>query len=38
MNRLVITAVAASLAFAAQAQAQDKTQMAFVVNGASDFW
>jgi ribose transport system substrate-binding protein len=39
MNRIVMAAVAASFAFAgAVAQAQDKTQMAFVVNGASDFW
>ena len=39
MKRIVMTAVAASLALAgAAAQAQEKTQMAFVVNAASDFW
>ncbi len=41
MKRIVVTALAASLAVAgvsSAAQAQDKIQMAFVVNGASDFW
>ncbi|MFO1208397.1 MAG: sugar-binding protein [Amaricoccus sp.] len=38
MKRIVMAAVAATLALAGAAQAQDKTQMAFVVNGASDFW
>ncbi len=39
MKRIVMTAVAAALAVAgAAAHAQDKTTMAFVVNGASDFW
>ena len=39
MKRIVMTAVAASLALAgAAAQAQEKQQMAFVVNAASDFW
>ncbi len=39
MNRFVVSAIAASLAFAGvTAQAQDKPQLAFVVNAASDFW
>ena len=39
MNRLIVTGLAAALAVAgAAAGAQDKKQMAFVVNGASDFW
>ena len=39
MKRIVMAALAASLALAgAAAQAQEKTQLAFVVNGASDFW
>lgn len=39
MNRIVLTAVAASLALGGvAAQAQEKKQMAFVVNAASDFW
>ena len=41
MKRTVIAAVAASLALAgvsAPAWAQDKPQLAFVVNAASDFW
>ena len=39
MKRIVMTAIAASLALAgAAAQAQEKQQMAFVVNAASDFW
>ena len=38
MKRMVMAAAAATLAFAGAVQAQEKTQMAFVVNGASDFW
>ena len=39
MNCIVLSAVAASLAFAGvSAQAQDKPHLAFVVNAASDFW
>ena len=38
MKRIVIGALAASLALAVSAAAQEKKQMAFVVNGASDFW
>jgi ribose transport system substrate-binding protein len=39
MKRFLVTSLAALMAVgAASAQAQDKTQMAFVVNGASDFW
>ena len=38
MKRIVIGALAASLALAVSAEAQEKKQMAFVVNGASDFW
>ena len=39
MNRLVTAGLAVALAAAGlAAQAQEKKQMAFVVNGASDFW
>ncbi len=39
MKRIVIGAIAASLAMSAFAvQAQDKPQLVFVVNAASDFW
>jgi ribose transport system substrate-binding protein len=39
MNRYVTCGLAAAIAVAGTvAGAQDKTQMAFVVNGASDFW
>jgi len=39
MKRILITGFAVALATAGvSAQAQEKTQMAFVVNGASDFW
>jgi ribose transport system substrate-binding protein len=39
MRRIVITGLAAAIAAAAvPATAQDTPQMAFVVNGASDFW
>lgn len=40
MNRIVMAAVAASLAMGAgaAAQAQEKTKLSFVVNAASDFW
>jgi ribose transport system substrate-binding protein len=39
MKRIVFSAMAAALTVAgAAAHAQDKTTMAFVVNGASDFW
>jgi ribose transport system substrate-binding protein len=40
MNRIVMAAVAASLAMGAGvgAQAQEKPKLAFVVNAASDFW
>jgi ribose transport system substrate-binding protein len=39
MHRILVTGLSAALMVAAvSADAQDKTQMAFVVNGASDFW
>ena len=38
MNRLLASTVAFVLAGFAVAQAQDKPQLVFVVNGASDFW
>jgi ribose transport system substrate-binding protein len=40
MKRLYLTGIAAvvALAFAAGAGAQDKKELVFVVNGASDFW
>jgi ribose transport system substrate-binding protein len=40
MKRLYLTGIAAAVAltFAAGAHAQDKKELAFVVNGASDFW
>ena len=40
MKRLYLTSVAAAvaLAFAMGAEAQDKKELVFVVNGASDFW
>jgi ribose transport system substrate-binding protein len=39
MRRIVITGFAVAAAAAGiPAAAQDKPQMAFVVNGASDFW
>jgi ribose transport system substrate-binding protein len=40
MKRLYVTGIAAAvvLAFAAGADAQDKKELVFVVNGASDFW
>ena len=40
MKRLYLTGIAAAvaLAFAAGATAQEKKELAFVVNGASDFW
>jgi ribose transport system substrate-binding protein len=40
MKRLYLTSIAAAvaLAFAAGAGAQDKKELVFVVNGASDFW
>jgi ribose transport system substrate-binding protein len=40
MKRLYLTGIAAAvaLAFAAGAAAQDKKELVFVVNGASDFW
>lgn len=38
MNRLVISSFVAAFALAGPAQAQETKQMAFVVNGASDFW
>ncbi len=39
MKRIAMTAIAASLALAgAAAHAQEKTQLVFVVNAASDFW
>jgi ribose transport system substrate-binding protein len=38
MNRILVTGLAAALAVAGAAAAQEKQQMAFVVNGASDFW
>jgi ribose transport system substrate-binding protein len=38
MKRIVIGGIAAAFAVAGAVQAQDKQQMAFVVNGASDFW
>lgn len=39
MNRFVVAGLAAALAVAGiSTQAQEKKQMAFVVNGASDFW
>ena len=41
MNRILATSLAALMSVAAVsgvAQAQDKTQLAFVVNAASDFW
>jgi ribose transport system substrate-binding protein len=40
MKRLYLTGIAAAVAltFAADAHAQNKKELAFVVNGASDFW
>jgi len=39
MNKLVVAGLSAIVAFSAQAVcAQDKPQLAFVVNAASDFW
>jgi ribose transport system substrate-binding protein len=39
MKRFLVTGLAAALAVAGvSAEAQEKKQMAFVVNGASDFW
>ena len=39
MKRIVITGIAAALAAAgATAEAQEKQQLAFIVNAASDFW
>jgi ribose transport system substrate-binding protein len=39
MNRFLVTGLAAALAVAGvSAEGQEKKQMAFVVNGASDFW
>ena len=40
MKRIASTAIALALglAFAGAAHAQDKKTLAFVVNGASDFW
>ena len=40
MNRIVMAAVAASLAMGVgvAAEAQEKTKLSFVVNAASDFW
>jgi ribose transport system substrate-binding protein len=38
MNRILVTGLAAALAVAGVSSAQEKKQMAFVVNGASDFW
>ena len=38
MQRNVIGGIAVALAMAGAVQAQDKPQLAFVVNGASDFW
>ena len=40
MKRIVTAALAASLVFGAAAvgHAQDKQQLVFVVNAASDFW
>ena len=39
MKRILVTTVAAAVALAAfSANAQQKKTLAFVVNGASDFW
>ena len=38
MQRTLIAGVAVVMAMAGAVQAQDKPQLAFVVNGASDFW
>ena len=38
MKRIVLTAMASLALSGAAVQAQEETQMAFVVNGASDFW
>jgi ribose transport system substrate-binding protein len=38
MHRIVTGGIAAALAMAAAVQAQEKQQLAFVVNAASDFW